>query len=335
MREPAFWREKNPRTRAAAPVTRLLLTPIAAIYAWAGARRIKKTLAFDCERPVVCIGNLTVGGVGKTPLTRFLRERIQKHFGVRVATLSRGYGGSHSGPLKVEEASHSAREVGDEPLMMAYSGESWIGRDRVAAAQAMSSAGVDVIIMDDGFQNPSLKKDLSIIVLDAIDPFGNGFVFPKGPLREPVAEGLKRADLIVLMGDGETPSEIKDAPIPIIRARTIPRAAPAPGRYVAFAGIGNPLKFFDTLGTYKDVELSETVPYADHHPYSQSDIEFLRTLASERSARLITTEKDYVRMAPDQREGVLAFPVLAEIPEPDDLEVLDAALASALKVKSS
>lgn len=329
MREPAFWRARDPKSRVAAPLTRALLTPVAAIYAWAGAQRLRSTPSFDPGIPVICIGNLTVGGAGKTPLTLMLRERLSDGGKRRVATLSRGYGGSLSGPLQVEAATHTAAQVGDEPLMMACSGESWIGRDRAHAARAMAAEGVDLILMDDGFQNPSLKKTCSIVVIDAGDPFGNGFVFPKGPLREPVAAGLARADLVVLMGSGPVPAELGGYDGPILRARTVPRGPAPPGRYVAFAGIGRPEKFFDSLAAQSDIELSETVPFGDHHPYSNSDLTFLNKLAQERDARLITTEKDYVRLAPQQRADILAHPVTVEMTQ-DDLSVLDAALQTAI-----
>ncbi len=329
MRDPAFWQAQDPYARAAAPLTRALLTPLAAIYAWAGARRIRNTTPVDPDIPVICIGNLTVGGAGKTPLTTFIRERLTASTGKRIATLSRGYGGVLKDTTRVRADHHTAREVGDEPLMMAASGESWIGRDRAAAALAMAQDGVDLILMDDGFQNPTLKKTLSILVVDAGNPFGNGYVFPKGPLREPITAGLARADLVVMMGEGETPASITRWDGPVIRAHTQPRAPAQPGRYVAFAGIGRPEKFFDSLSAQPNVELSEAVPFADHHPFTPADMAFLHKLADEREARLITTEKDYVRLNTDQRDGVLAFPITVALTS-DDLARLDVALQTAI-----
>ena len=330
MHEPAFWREKDLRSRKSAPVLRLLLTPVSAIYQWAGARRIRTTEPFDAGIPVICVGNLTVGGSGKTPLTTYLREQLVER-GVRAATLSRGYGGTLKGPLKVDPTTVIASEVGDEPLMMACSGESWIGRDRVAAVKAMKANGVDIVLMDDGHQNPSLKKTLSLVVIDAGDPIGNGFVFPKGPLREPVEAGLERADAVIVMGQEELPTQLLSGfNRPVIKMHITPRGAPQDGNYVAFAGIGRPLKFFDTLASYKGVTLEEAVPYPDHHPYSDSDITFLRQLADERDARLITTEKDLMRLTPAQREGIMCLPVTVTGVTENDKSQLDELIAKAL-----
>ncbi|MBF18475.1 MAG: tetraacyldisaccharide 4'-kinase [Hirschia sp.] len=331
MREPGFWRTTSRWSRGSAPVTRLLLTPVSALYAWIGARKIAQAAPYDCGVPVICIGNLTVGGVGKTPLTLFLRNYIEDRFGLRTATLSRGYGGTLKGTVRVDALANTASEVGDEPLMMAGSGESWIGADRVAAARRMVEAGVQVILMDDGFQNPGLKKTFSIVAIDASNPFGNGFIFPKGPLREPVAAGLDRADMVVMMGDGDVPASVLESGIAVLRAHVRPDAAPPPGRYIGFAGIGNPLKFFDTLNEFEGVELPETVPYPDHYPYTNSDLSYLRSLAQLRDATLITTEKDYARMSPEHREGLLFLPVAAHFNQPGDMEKLDDALATALK----
>jgi tetraacyldisaccharide 4'-kinase len=228
-----------------------------------------------------------------------------------VASLSRGYGGKEGGPLRVDPAKHSSKDVGDEPLMLAATGEAWVSRDRPAGARAMRAAGVDVAVMDDGHQNPSLKKALSIVVIDAAEPFGNGHVFPKGPLREPVARGLSRADAVVLMGDGEPPQELKGFARPVLHARLAPLAPLKPGRYVAFAGIGRPERFFDSLLRMDGIELVESVPYPDHHAFQHSDLDYLMKLATERDARLITTDKDHVRLPPEMRAKVLRASVEA------------------------
>lgn len=312
MREPHFWRALDPRSRASAPLVRRLLTPLAWVYALAGRRRLARTVAYDPGLPVICVGNLTLGGAGKTPVSAWVRERLVAQ-GFRAATLSRGYGGRLTGPAHVDPLTHSFRETGDEPLMLALSGESWIARDRVAGAAAMAEAGVGILIMDDGHQNPTLLKTISIVVIDATEPFGNGHVFPKGPLREPAAQGLGRADLVIMMGDGPTPDVVMTAGLPVFRGRLTPTAATPAGRYVAFAGIGRPERFFDALRDFPGVELVETVPFDDHHPYRTSDLSYLMTLASERNARLITTQKDHVRLTPEVREKVLTAKVHAEI----------------------
>lgn len=304
MREPYFWRVTDKRARASAPMTKLLMTPLAMAYSWAGKRRIQRTTPEDAGLPVVCVGNLTMGGAGKTPVVAVVRRHLVAR-GVRAASLSRGYGGSEEGPLKVDPARHTAAIVGDEPLMLAATGEAWISKDRVAGARAMKADGVRAVVMDDGHQNPTVKKLLSIVVIDASLPFGNRHVFPKGPLREPVAAGLSRADAVVLMGDGESPPELRGFAKPILRARLEPLARPAPGRYVAFAGIGRPERFFDFLQGMEGVELAEAVPYPDHHVFEKADLDYLMKLVAERGARLITTDKDHVRLPPEMKQTVL------------------------------
>ena len=193
--------------------------------------------------------------------------------------------------------------------MLARTGEAWIGADRVVAAKAMVADGVEIIIMDDGHQNPTLKKDLSIIVIDGGNPVGNGFVFPKGPLREPVERGLARADAVIVMGDLDHPlPQLDPLDQPVFSGKLAPRGPAPGGPLVAFAGIGRPQKFFDTLLAV-GAELVEAVPFPDHHSFSDSDLSYLRTLASERGAQLITTEKDYVRLTPQERDSILTFPV--------------------------
>lgn len=326
MREPAFWHELDRKSRRSAPLTRLLLTPLAMIYAAAGARRIRKTTPLKVDIPVICIGNLTVGGTGKTPVVQTLRAALAEQ-GVRAASLSRGYKGRLKGPVRVDISLHSAADVGDEPLMLAASGEAWIGADRVSAAKAMQSEGVDVILMDDGHQNPSLFKDISIIVIDGGNPCGNGFVFPKGPLREPISEGLARADAVLIMGDLlATVPDLDTFKGPVVETRMTPTAAAPEGPLVAFAGIGRPQKFFDTL-TDAGGTLADAIPFPDHHTFSDNDLTYLRTLAAERKARLITTEKDFVRLSSAQRDEVLAFPVRIDLPRSD----IDRLLAPVLK----
>lgn len=310
MNEPSFWHERDLQSRRSAPLTRGLLTPISAIYSYAGRRRIENTTPFDIGIPVICVGNLTMGGSGKTPVVAAIREHYVQ-LGHRAASLSRGYKGELDGPLKVDFTSHTAKQVGDEPLMLASSGEAWIGADRVAAARAMKADGVEIIIMDDGHQNPTLKKDLSLLVIDGGNPVGNGFVFPKGPLREPVSRGIERADAVIVMGDlVHAIPELDPSNIPVQQGHLQPRGPAPSGPLVAFAGIGRPQKFFDSLQS-AGAELAESVPFPDHHTFSDSDITYLKILAKERHAQLITTEKDFVRLSERDREGVLTFPVEA------------------------
>lgn len=327
MRAPYFWSAGlDPKSREAAPLTRLLLTPFSMLYLWGLRRKLARAVPDVAPIPVICIGNLTAGGAGKTPVTEAIRNRIIAR-GLRAASLSRGHGGRERGPLKVDAAAHTYREVGDEPLLLAGNGEAWIGRDRPEAARAMAADGVGVILMDDGHQNPSLKKDLTFIVIDAGAPFGNDEVLPKGPLRERVPEGLARADAVILMGEGAVPREVAASGLPVLRARLAPAEAPPPGPLVAFAGIGRPQKFFDSLAEAGG-HLSDAVPFADHHPYSYGDLRFLRRLAHDHGARLVTTTKDHVRLPPEVRQEIHAWPVTAVF---EDAAALDAVLAPLLK----
>jgi tetraacyldisaccharide 4'-kinase len=287
-------------------------------YRIAGERRIRSTTPEDVGLPVVCIGNLTLGGAGKTPVT----EAVRTHYagrGLRAASLSRGYRGSLEGVHRVDPARHTFREVGDEPLMLSASGESWVSKDRPAGARAMKSDGLQLIVMDDGHQNPTLRKSLSIVVVDAGNPFGNGHVFPKGPLREPVAAGLSRADAVVLMGDGRAPEAFAGFPGPILRARLAATSTLPPGRYVAFAGIGRPSRFFDALGKQPGVEVAEGAPYPDHHAFTPYDISFLMKLAADHDARLVTTDKDHVRLPADLKDKVVRASVKATFQDEEAL----------------
>lgn len=321
MREPYFWQVTDKRSRASAPMTKLLLTPLSMLYRHVGARRIRTTIPEDAGLPVVCIGNLTLGGTGKTPVTEIVRAHYASK-GLHVGSLSRGYRGSLEGPVRVDTGLHTAAEVGDEPLMLSASGESWISKDRVAGARAMKAAGVQLIVMDDGHQNPTLKKALSLVVIDSSNAFGNGHVFPKGPLRERIADGLARADGVVLMGDGETPATLTVFSGPVLRARLVSLAPLPPGRYVAFAGIGRPARFFDALQKQPGVELSEGAPYPDHHMFTPHDLKFLMKLAAERNAQLVTTDKDHVRLPADMQAKVMRASVKAQFEDPPALAAL-------------
>jgi tetraacyldisaccharide 4'-kinase len=324
MREPHFWQVTDRRAREGAPLTRALLTPLGWLYASAGARRIARTVPFEAGVPVVGVGNLTLGGAGKTPVARAVRARLAG-MGLSPATLSRGHGGRLRGPLAVDPQLHAAADVGDEPLLLAQDGAAWISRDRPAGARAMVASGVTAIVMDDGHQNPSLAKTLSLVVIDAARPFGNGCVFPAGPLREPVAVGLARADAVVLMGDGEV--ALPGFSGPVLRAHLAPLRAPPEGPLLAFAGIGRPAKFFDAL-TAQGAQVVDAVSFADHHPFTDAELSTLADLARTHNARLITTEKDLMRLSPHWRAQVAAWPVEAVF---DEAAALDDLLARAVE----
>lgn len=309
MRPPEFWNIRDGRDSA--PLMRTVLRPLGALYAWGGRRRRNRTTPLDPGVPVICVGNATLGGTGKTPIAIYLLKSLRR-MGVNAHGLSRGYGGQLKGPIAVNPR-HTAEEVGDEPLLIARSGPVWVAAARDEGAVAAVSEGADVIIMDDGHQNPLLEKTLSLLVVDAEVGFGNGRVFPAGPLREPLADALSRTDAVILMkpnADYEIDEHLAEqlAEQVVIPAFLAAKNTPPPGKLYAFAGIGRPNKFFDQLRRM-GAELVEEVPFADHHRFTDTEIEGLFVLASEYSATLITTEKDYVRLPSGYRRGIHAFPV--------------------------
>ncbi|TNE41220.1 MAG: tetraacyldisaccharide 4'-kinase [Alphaproteobacteria bacterium] len=313
MRTPKFWY----RRRGGANLWSTVLAPLG--YVYAGATAVKQNLIkpLDVGVPVVCLGNLTVGGTGKTPLALVLAP-ILKDLGFKPAFLTRGYGGQTLGPHIVDLVSDSAELVGDEPLLLAEVAPTVVATDRVAGAKAAIREGADLIIMDDGFQNPSLAKTLSFVVIDQGRGFGNGLPIPAGPLREAPAKGLARADAILLTGStsDRTPDllyGLKEKGLPTFRTHldvgAITPALPEGSRaVVAFSGLGDPQKFFDTaldLG----LTLIDTEAFPDHHPYSEEDIARLKRLSEQYGAPLLTTAKDAVRLPTEFRAQVHVLPV--------------------------
>jgi tetraacyldisaccharide 4'-kinase len=323
------------RVGAPAPVTRALLRPISWIWAAATARRIAKAEPVDPRVPVISIGNLTMGGSGKTPVAREVLARLRAG-GIEVHGLSRGYGGRETGPLKVYPARHTAADVGDEPLMLAGDGPFWIARDRAAGARAAVEAGARAIVLDDGHQNPALAKALSIVVVDGETrngewPFGDGAVFPAGPLREPLAVGLERADAIVLMlpadlaePDPELMAVFGDKPVLIAHLQAV--EPPPSGPQLGFAGIAKPWKVEAALKA-AGCDLVDFGSFPDHSGFSEATLKFLEDRARVFNAGLVTTEKDWVRLPPAWRARVKAWPVKAVF---DDPAALDRLLAGAL-----
>ncbi|WP_230374323.1 tetraacyldisaccharide 4'-kinase [Pontivivens ytuae] len=302
-----------------------LLSPLAALWRWETARRIAKGTPATVGVPVICVGNLTVGGTGKTPTVIALLDRLSAR-GLKAHVLSRGHGGKETGPLQVDPARHTAADVGDEPLMLSAFAPTWIARDRAAGARAAAQAGAEVIVMDDGFQNPALAKDLSLIVVDGETGFGNGRIVPAGPLREPVAEGIARADLALIVG-GDNISTITEqiAPLPTLQGCIAPLQTGMPWqgfRALAFAGIGRPAKFFATLREL-GVDVVATRAFGDHEPYALPVLKRLEQEALSHRARLVTTEKDAARLPAEWRAKVSVLPVRLEL---EDGAALDAAL---------
>jgi tetraacyldisaccharide 4'-kinase len=273
---------------------------------------------------VICVGNLTAGGTGKTPLCLALND-ILTAVGKRTCFLTRGYGGRIDDPSRVDVRSHTFQDVGDEALLLAQGATTYISPTRYKGAQAATRDGADIIIMDDGFQNPALRKDLSFVVIDGPAGLGNRLMIPAGPLRESMRLGLHRCDAVIVLGDLRDGPEREilakiDKPVFQAHIRGDLRTDLDLGKpTVAFSGIGRPEKFFQTL---RDLSctLVEAVPYPDHHPYSEKEQLWLKSLAEERQAQLVTTSKDFVRLSLPFRSQVKELPVRALFDNPDDVE---------------
>ncbi len=301
MKAPEFW-----RTGGAAAT---LLSPLGCLYALGGAARLKYGASFDANVPTICVGNLTLGGAGKTPVVREIASLLIAQ-GKCVAILSRGHGGSARGPIRVDPAMHDAATVGDEPLLLATVAPVYVAKDRAAAARAALAEGADCLLLDDGFQSPALKKTFSIVVVDGGAGLGNGRVFPAGPLREPPEWGLARADAIVMIGADATSFVANHAGgKKLLEATLEPVSRELAGAKVfAFAGIGRPEKFFASL---RDLgcTLAQTREFADHHPYTRGEIEALLRDAAQLGAKPVTTEKDLVRIPADLRSAIATLNV--------------------------
>ncbi|WP_456617535.1 tetraacyldisaccharide 4'-kinase [Bradyrhizobium sp. P5_C12] len=322
MREPAFWyRPRSFKSHA--------LRPLGALYGAITERRMLRD-GVDAGIPVICVGNYHVGGAGKTPtvlaLTKLLRE-----LGETPVVLSRGYGGRLEGPVMVDRERHTASDIGDEPLMMVRDVPVAVARDRLEGVALAKSQGATLILMDDGFQNPRLLKDASLIVIDSERGLGNGKVFPAGPLRAPLKAQLARTDALVLIGDGhaadDVAAEVAKRAKPVLRARLKPDAAVVAQlfgkRVLAFAGIGDPERFFRTLRA-SGIEVARTRPFADHHMFSQAEIAALVADAQREQLTLVTTEKDLARLRGNKGvpDGIVPFAVQLEFDDPAALRHL-------------
>jgi tetraacyldisaccharide 4'-kinase len=301
MRAPEFWSRHSLAAVALAPVGWIY----GAVTDW------KRTHASPhrARAKVICVGNLTAGGSGKTPVVEAIVRNLQAR-GLRVMILSRGYGGRLAGPVLVNRDTHSAADVGDEPLLLSTTAPVIVAHDRGQGAILADAEGAEIIVMDDGYQNFTLAKDVSILVVDAEQGFGNGRIIPAGPLREAVAGGLARADAVVLLGTGAP--ALPGYSGPVLRASLVPRGDEvlAGRKVIAFAGIGRPEKFFGTLRAL-NAELVEVHAFADHHMFNIGEITRLKAAAKEKNAVLITTEKDYVRLTPTDRDGIATLPIEA------------------------
>jgi tetraacyldisaccharide 4'-kinase len=296
LRPPAFWRDGGWPAR--------LLAPAGAVTAWATARRVARP-GWRAPVPVLCCGNAGVGGAGKTTLALDLLRRLQDRGG-RPHALLRGYGGRERGPLLVRPDVHDAARVGDEALLLAELAPTWVSADRAAGARGAAAQGAVAIVMDDGLQNPGLVKDCSLLVIDGGFGFGNGRLLPAGPLREPVSAAAARCAAAVLIGTDiyGAAAQLPEG-LPVLRADLVPELGRLElgRRYLAFAGIGRPEKFFAGLRG-AGVSLAGERAFADHHPYAAAELAALAAEAEAAGALLLTTPKDMARLPAARRRGI-------------------------------
>jgi tetraacyldisaccharide 4'-kinase len=303
MHAPLFWKDKTRISTA--------LLPAAAVYGLVAGFRQRHAAPARLQVPVICIGNVVVGGSGKTPVALALGELLKTQ-GKNAHYLTRGYKGRLKGPVRVDPAVHTALDVGDEPLLLASVLPTWVAKNRVEGAEAAVAAGAEYIVMDDGFQNHTLHKDISLLVIDGAYGFGNERLLPAGPLREPVAEAMKRADAVVLMGD-DRHGALGQVSVPVLHAQIVPLLLP-PGLkdvpLLAFAGIARPRKFYRTLQQL-GLDVRKMIAYPDHYVFKRRDLDHLHGKAREYEARLVTTAKDYVRLPQELRADISVMPVKA------------------------
>ena len=305
LKTPSFWDQKN--------ALAAMLIPVSWIWRLGTFLRQKMATAGTVSLPVICVGNISIGGTGKTPLTASLCQLLRAR-GYNPAVLTRGYGGSEKGPLIVDASLHGTDDVGDEPLMLALNELVIVSPDRLKGAYFIQrSTEADIIIMDDGMQNPWLAKDIVIGVFDGSAGCGNGWILPAGPLRQSFSSGVAQLSLAVINGEDETglTARLADS-VQVITGSLVPdpdSAADIKGkRFLAFAGIGRPSRFFKTVAAC-GADLVQTLAFADHHPYSDADLTRLHLDAVQNGAELVTTLKDWMRLSPEWRDRVSVLQV--------------------------
>ncbi|MEC9100361.1 MAG: tetraacyldisaccharide 4'-kinase [Pseudomonadota bacterium] len=302
MRTPDHWQSNN--------LVSLLLRPLGWVYFFLGLLHRKIVRSVNIGVPVICIGNIVAGGAGKTPTAIYIGKLLSNSF--KVAFLTRGYGGSLTGPVKVDPEKHTFHEVGDEAILLSRIATTWVSKSRVHGARAAKIDGAEVVIMDDGYQNPQLEKTLSFLVVDGAYGLGNKQLIPSGPLRETLKHGISRADALVVIGQdlhniqSQVPKDVSLFPVTV--SPIISKKLKEARRVVGFAGIAQPSKFLRTLTTL-DLEVKGFFPFPDHHKFTKNEILDLTKKAFEMGAQLVTTTKDFVRLPPDMIGAIVALDI--------------------------
>lgn len=308
MKTPRYWQNKN--------IISTLLSPFGCVYGLATALRIKFKKGYRAKVPVICIGNVTAGGVGKTPVAMSVAELLKSH-GKKPFFVSRGFGGHLSGVL-VDTKTHTAYDVGDEPLMLASVAPTVVCPNRAEGARLAEANGADIIIMDDGFQNPGLKKDISFLVFNGELGIGNGQIIPAGPLRESLKSGLKRADAVIFIGEDKTGLLSKiDKPVfcaDIVEQKPKHQSVSV----IAFAGIGYPQKFYRSLEKC-GLKPVNTYDFADHHMYTKDELKAILKKAKKKNLPVYTTSKDYVKIPTDMQKDFCVLEIRADFKQSDAL----------------
>lgn len=297
LKTPAFWYRKGGEIS----LLEKILTPFSMLYRAGYEFHQHSVTPEKLDIPVVCIGNINAGGTGKTPASIALMDILRKNnLAAKPFFLLRGYGGGERGPLLVDTAKHNSWATGDEALILAQHAPTIIAVDRVQGALLAAKHNADLVLMDDGLQNPGIHKDVKVVVINGEMGFGNGKMLPAGPLREPLKKGIARADIFILIGD-DTRGVAAQLPAdkPLVRAKLEPSLdAPLPTdkKYVAFAGLGYPEKFFSFMRERLNLDIVKTISFPDHYPYTDHDLANLRERAKEWNAELLTTKKDSLRL---------------------------------------
>jgi len=308
MRTPKYWQSNSLLSK--------LLTPLGWLYGQATQLRLKFKPSPKAEIPVICIGNITAGGTGKTPVSISVAKMLETDM-YHPFFLTRGYGGKLQN-IMVNTKKHSARDVGDEPLLLAQQAPVIVNADRFEGAKLAVQEGADIAIMDDGFQNPSLHKDLSFLVFDGSYGIGNGKIIPAGPLRETFEDGIKRADALIILGkDKHNLAERCKLPVFFGHTETL-QTTVSGDKVLAFAGIGHPQKFYHTLGQL-GFDIVQTIDFPDHHFYSKEELENILQKAKEQNAEVYTTSKDFVKIPPSLQKYINVLEIAVVWDNPDEL----------------